>query len=133
MKHTVLSSIVLLALAQQVPSQDGKVLFHVTSVEQGDATDYCIPDKCSATRLTVEGYTQDKSVVVQYVLECVEVLSYAPTPHVSVQCVRVHSHNDYMVKIGADFIMFGDVPSEQRSEPYLSGYLIKSEKEVRKK
>ena len=57
MKHTILSSIVLLALAQQVSVQDEKMLFRVTSVEQSDATDYCTTGKCSAARITVEGYT----------------------------------------------------------------------------
>jgi hypothetical protein len=136
MKSTriLLASLCLLvALAQQVASQNSRVLFHVTSVEQGDATDYCTTGKCSATRFTVEGYTQDKDVVVQYVLDCVEILANEPTPHVFVQCPRVHSHNDYMVKVSSDFVIFGDTPATQTSEPYLSGYRIKSEKEVKKK
>lgn len=133
MKYVALASIVLLASTGQISSQDDRVSFHVTSVEQDEAKDYCSSDKCSATRFTVEGYTQDKESVVQYVLDCVEVLSYDPKPDISVQCVRIHSHNDYMVKVGSDFVIFGDAPATQTSEPFISGYRIKSEKEVRKK
>jgi len=134
MKSLILASIFLVALAGQLFSQDERVLFHVTSVEQGDAADYCTTDKCSATRFTVEGYTQDKDAVVQYVLDCVEVIASEPTPHKSIQCVKVHSHADYEVTIGADFIIFAsDAPTKQEKEPFVSGYRIKSEKEVRKK
>jgi len=134
MKHLALASIALLAFTGQIISQEkDKVLFHVTSVEQDEAKDTCSPDKCSATRFTVEGYTQDKDVTVQYALDCVEVLSCDPKPHISVKCVRVHAHSDNMVKVGADFVIFGDFPITQTSEPFHSGYRIKSEKEVRKK
>ena len=132
MKSLILASIFLVAFAGQVSGQDEKVTFHVTSVEQDEAKDYCTTGKCSATRFTVEGYTQDKDASVQYVLDCVEVIANEPTPHISVQCARVHSHSDYMVKIGADFVAFEDSPSSQH-EPYASAYRIKSEKEVRRK
>jgi hypothetical protein len=132
MRHATLASIIILAVAGQVSSQDEKAVFHVTSVEQEEAKDYCTTGKCSATRFTVEGYTQDKDADIQYVLDCVEILVEEPTPHISVQCVRVHSHSDYMVKIGSDFIAFGDSQSSQ-SKPIVSAYRIKSEKEVRKK
>jgi hypothetical protein len=112
---------------------DEKITFHVTSVSQADATDYCTTGKCSATRFTVEGYTQDKDAAVQYVLECVETLVNEPTPHYTVRCARVHSHADYLVKIIDDWIIFGDPPATQDKEPILSSYQIKSEKEVRKK
>lgn len=98
MKKYVLASIVLLAFARQLSSQDEKVLFHVTSVEQGDATDYCTTGKCSATRFTVEGYTRDKDASVQYVLECVEVIALEPN-HRPVTCARVHAHTDYRVRV----------------------------------
>jgi hypothetical protein len=39
-----------------------------------------------------------------------------------------------VVTIGADFIIFAaDAPTKQEKEPFISGYRIKSEKEVRKK
>ena len=135
MRHVTFASIILLAFtAQALNQQDAKVSFHVTSVSQADATDYCTTGKCSATRITVEGYTQDKDAAVQYVLECIEVIASEPTPHTSIQCVKVHSHDDYLVTIGADFIIFAsDAPIKQEKEPFVSGYRIKSEKEVRKK
>jgi hypothetical protein len=123
----------LLAFTATAPSQqDEKVTFHVTSVEQGEATDYCTTGKCSATRFTVEGYTQDKDAAVQYVLDCVEVIANEPTPHIKIRCAHVHSHSDYLVRLGDDFVSFGDSPSSQ-TEPLESAYKIKSEKEVRKK
>jgi hypothetical protein len=135
MRYVAFASIILLAFtAQAVSQQDEKVTFHVTSVSQADATDWCTTGKCSATRITVEGYTQDKDAAVQYVRDCVEVFANEPTPHKSVQCVKVHSHADYEVTIGADFILFShDAPTKQENEPSVSGYSIKSEKEVRKK
>jgi hypothetical protein len=132
MKYATLASIVLLALAQQLSSQVEKVLLHVTSVEQGDASDYCTSGKCSATRFTVEGYTQDKDTAIQYVLDCVEIIANEPNPHVTARCARVHSHSDYVVKLGNDYIAFGDGQSSQ-SEPIALAYRIKSEKEARKK
>jgi hypothetical protein len=81
---------------------------------------------------SVEGYTQDKDASVEYVLDCVEVIANEPTPHTTIRCARVHSHSDYMVKLGDDFIAFGGGPSSQ-TEPLESAYRIKLEKEVRKK
>ena len=132
-RHLAFASLVI-TLASYAFSQGDKVSFHVTSVEQGEAKDYCTTGKCSATRITVEGYTQDRDAAVQYVLECVEVISNEPTPHTSIQCIKVHSHTDYVVTIGANFIIFAsDAPAKQEKEPFVSGYSIKSEKEVRKK
>jgi hypothetical protein len=135
MRHVTLATIILLVSAAQTLSQQGeKVSFHVTSVSQADATDWCTTGKCSATRITVEGYTQDKDAAVQYVLDCVEVIANEPTPHKTMQCVKVHSHADYEVTIGPDFIVFAsDAPTKQEKEPFVSGYSIKSEKEVQKK
>jgi hypothetical protein len=130
MKFVALASLVLFEFSGQVSSHE-KITFHVTSVEQGDATDYCTTGKCSATRFTVEGYTQDKDAAVEYVLDCVEVIVNEPTPHIKIRCARVHSHSDYMVRLGDDFVSFGDSPSSQ-TEPLESAYKIKSEREVRK-
>lgn len=134
MKHAPFAVIIFLAFAVPAGSQqDERVTFHVTSVEQSDATEYCTTGKCSATRFTVEGYTQDKDASVQYVLDCVETLVNEPTPHYTVRCARVHSHSDYLVKLGDDFIAFGDGQATQEKEPIIAAYRIKSEKEVRKK
>lgn len=129
-----LTSMILIAFAVPAASEAEKVTFHVTSVSQSDATDWCTTGKCSATRITVEGYTPDKDAVVEYVLECVEVVASEPTPHMTIQCVRVHSHADYIVTIGSDSVNFTtDAPTKQDKELFVSGYRIKSEKEVRKK
>jgi hypothetical protein len=126
MRHVTLASIILLALTAKAVSQQ-KITFHVTSVSQADATDYCT--KCNATRFTVEGYTQDKDAAVQYVLECVEVIP-GESNHKSVACFRVHAHTDYGVRIFADSVSFG---SSSQSDPVVIDYSIKSEKEVRRK
>jgi len=66
MKYIIFASIALIAfIARAGSQQDEKVTFHVTSVSQTEATDYCTTGKCSATRFTVEGYTQDKDAAVQ--------------------------------------------------------------------
>lgn len=132
MKCIALTSIILLAFSARAVSQDEKVAFHVSSVSQADATDWCTTGKCSAVRFTVEGYTQDKDAVVEYVLECVEVLVNEPTPHFTVRCPRVHSHSDYLVRLVDDYVLFGDPPTDKEKSPTV-GYQIKSEKEVRKK
>jgi hypothetical protein len=125
MKCIALTSIILIAFA--VPAVCGdKVTFHVTSVSQSDATDYCT--ECNATRFTVEGFTQDKDGGVNYVLECVEVIASDPN-HKSVACFRVHAHMDYRVGIFRDSVSFGS----SQSYPVVIDYSIKSEKEVRKK
>jgi hypothetical protein len=131
MKYLALVPFFLVGLVVPPPGQSETVSFHVTSVEQGEAKDYCTTGKCSATRFTVEGYTQDKDASVEYVLDCVEIIANDPTPHLSVQCARVHSHNDYKIRVGADFVFFGDIPAAQQKEPYFAAYRIKSEKEVR--
>jgi hypothetical protein len=121
-----LTSIILLAFSAIAVSQE-KIAFHVTSVEQSNATDYCT--ECNATKFTVEGFTQDRNGGVNYVLECVEVIANEPN-HKSVACFRVHAHADYMVKIFRDSVSFG---SSAQSDPVVIDYSIKSEKEVRKK
>jgi len=70
---------------------------------------------------------------VEYVLECVEVMVHEPTAHFTVVCVRLHAHNDYVVKLGSDYIAVEhegeDTPP---NAPIVSAYKIVSEKEVRK-
>ena len=127
MKYIRLASAILLAFPGQKPNQDRRVSFHVTSVEQGEAPDYCT--RCNATKFTVEGFTQEKDGGIKYVLECVEVIAGEPN-HKSVTCFRVHAHTDYMVKIFAESVSFG---SSSQSNPVVIDYDIKSEKEVRKK
>jgi hypothetical protein len=121
-----LTSLLLIA---QLSGQSDRVSLHVTSVQQGDATDYCTTGKCSATRFTVEGYTQDKDGGVQYVLECVEVIANEPGQH-SVTCFRAHAHADYMVKIFTQSVAFGRNQSPQQ-DPVEVDYNIKSEKEIK--
>jgi hypothetical protein len=125
-----LASILLFTVQLSGQNAD-KVSFHVTSVQRGDATDYCTTGKCSATRFTVEGYTQDKDGGVQYVLECVEVLPNEPGQH-SVSCFRVHAHADYMVRIFAESVAFGHNQSPEHDSVEVD-YNITSEKEIKKK
>jgi hypothetical protein len=48
MRYVTLASIIFLTFTAQATSQqDEKVSFHVTSVSQADATDYCTTGKCS--------------------------------------------------------------------------------------
>jgi len=111
------------------------MLFHVTSVEQGDATDYCTTGKCSATRFTLGGYGVEDGVTIEYVLDCVEVIANEPKPHMTSQCVHVHAHGEYPAKLYSEAIFF-DTEKQTNpppDPPLLLGYQIRSEKEVRKK
>jgi hypothetical protein len=102
-----------------------KATFHVTSVQSGEAKDWCEAGKCSATRITVAGYSES----VEYVLECVEVISGEPTPHLTVVCDHVHANNDYVARIYAGYIGFAEPQKSSETEPAHSLYTIVSEKE----
>jgi hypothetical protein len=55
------------------------ILFHVTSVSSADAPDICAADgDCTATRITVEGYSVSGSSSTEYVLDCVEIIANKP-------------------------------------------------------
>lgn len=122
-------TVLLLTSTGRVFSQDYSVTFHVTSVEQGEAPDYCTTGECSATKFTVEGYTQNKDSGVQYVLECVEVIAWDSTHH-SVTCARLHSHADYDARIYSHTVAFGR-RSSSHEDPIKIDYSIKSEREIK--
>jgi hypothetical protein len=112
-----------------------KITFHVTAVRSEEAHDYCTTGDCSATRFTVEGYSDVKgdSILTEYVLECIEVIASRPTPHRTNVCGRVHAHNDYEAKLWSDSIFFGDETKPPSSEDLITvAYRIVSEKEVKK-
>jgi hypothetical protein len=114
------------ALAEGVQTEH--VTFHVSSIQSGDANgDWCSSGKCSAKKFTVEGYTNS----TEYVLECVEVLADEPSPHYTIVCPKLHAHNDYDARLGADYIAFGE-DKKATGEPILSAYQIVSEKEIPK-
>jgi hypothetical protein len=119
-----------LLICRESLAQDGeKVTFHVSSVRSEDANDWCTSGKCSAKRFTIEGYTNS----TEYVLACVETIANEPSPHYTVICPKVHAHNDYEARLGADYIAFGDGKKTSGTEPILSAYQIVSEKETAKR
>ncbi len=107
------------------------ITFHVTAVRTEEARDWCTTGECSATRYTVEGYSDVKgdSSIVEYVLDCVQVMAQKPSPHFTVVCVQVHAHNDYDAELWSNAIFLGDA-KPQSDGPTLSAYTIVSEKEV---
>lgn len=126
----------LIAISTAQTDQGQAIVFHVTSVEQGEATDYCTTGKCSATRFTVGGTRLEDGVTIEYVLDCVEVITNEPKPHMTSQCVHVHAHGEYPAKLYSEAIFFDtektNSPSSEAA-PLLLGYQIRSEKELRKK
>ena len=111
------------------------ITFHVSAVRSEEAHDWCTSGECSATRYTVEGYSDVKgdSVLTEYLLECIEVMASKPRPHLTNVCGRVHAHNDYEAQLWSDSIFFGDETKPQSSEGVVTvGYHIVSEKEVKK-
>lgn len=127
-----------LALSQrslgQGQSDQKKIVFHVTAVRSEEAHDWCTNGECTATRFTVEGYSDVKgdSTVTEYVLECVEVLAYTPSPHNTNVCQRVHARYDYDAILYATAIWFEESTPRSPGTPVVVLYGIKSEKEVRK-
>jgi hypothetical protein len=107
-----------------------KITFHVSSVKSEDAKDMCSStDKCTATRFTVEGYTD----TVEYVLDCVEIRNTTPPANYVVVCPNVHAHNDYLARLGLDYIAFERVSESPSTGPSVSTYHIVSEREVGKR
>jgi hypothetical protein len=104
-----------------------KIIFHVTAVRQNEAQDYCTEANCSATRFTVEGYSDASSDSrIQYLLECVEVIPNG-TVHPTIGCVHLHANNDYAAELWDDSIYFPTSASG-----FIANYKIKSEKSVTK-
>jgi hypothetical protein len=104
------------------------ISFHVTGVHSEEAHDWCATGECSATRITVEGYSN----TTEYVLDCVEVITHKPSPHYADYCDHVHAHNDYDAKLWADSIGFKPIKPQTADETPVSLYHIVSEKEINK-
>ena len=134
MRTILLNAVMVVFLAGISFSQEtSKALFHVASVESSNAPDRCPTERCTATKITVEGYTQakDGSVSVEYVLDCAELIMDEPSPHQAVVCDHVHANSGYLVKIGSNYISFSD--DDPRFEPLHAAYRIVSEKEPKHK
>ncbi len=116
-------------------SKSQTLVFHVTSVSQEDDTTYCQPNECSATRFTVEGYTDTLHVGkrINYVLTCDEIFTLAR--NLVATCFRVHADNDYDATLLQDSIAFADSkpkPQSVENPPREVAYDIQSEREVAK-
>jgi hypothetical protein len=111
---------VLLGLSLNGPSlaqeKGTPITFHVTAVRSGEAHDSCTDADCSATRYTVEGYVDVKSdsSLIEYVLDCVQVIVSKPSPHFTVVCAQVHAHNDYDATLWSNAIFLAK-PSHNRT------------------
>jgi hypothetical protein len=126
-------------LAQDQEHDHGwqKIVFHVTSVRSEDATDWCQTGECSATRFTIEGYSDVKQDghLTEYVLKCVEVTVIDPSPHKTFVCAHLHANNDYdalLVRESISFYPFGKPMPAGSLDQALSLYSIASEKEMAK-
>jgi hypothetical protein len=110
-----------------------QIVFHVTSVRYEEEPDFCGDGTCSATKTTVEGYSdgmQTGSRVI-FVLNCDEIVALKPPPNVAVSCGSVHANNDYDAWVFNSSISFW--PREKYTPPPLRGsFRIVSEKEVNK-
>jgi hypothetical protein len=110
-----------------------QIVFHVTSVRYEEEPNFCGDGTCSATKTTVEGYSdgmQTDSRVI-FVLNCDETVALKPTPKVAVSCGSIHADNDYDAWVFNSSISFW--PREKYTPPPLRGsFKIVSEKEVSK-
>lgn len=116
-------------------SQGQTLVFHVTSVSQEDDTTYCEPTECSATKFTIEGYTDTLHAGkrIKYVLTCDEISTL--TRQLVATCFRVHADNDYDATLLPDSIAFADSkpkPQNVKNPPREAAYDIQSEREVAK-
>jgi hypothetical protein len=111
-----------------------KIIFHVTAVRQEEARDWCTTGECSATRRTVEGYSDvnSGSRLTKYVLECVETFVHGPPAHYSAVCTRLHVNNDYHANLWDDSIAFSETNPATPGGPIVPNYNILSEKEETK-
>lgn len=135
----LLGSLLLLTGSVRGQNDDGSqgqtLVFHVTSVSQEDDATYCQPTECSATKFTVEGYTDTLHAGerIKYVLTCDEISTLAR--HIVVTCFRVHADNDYDATLLPDSIAFADSkpkPQNVENPPRGVAYDIQSEREVAK-
>jgi hypothetical protein len=133
MKLAAFPLIAILALPLLGQNEAPKIILHVASVAQGEATDFCTTGGCAATRFTLGAYADDDGTPIEYVLDCVETIANDPKPHVTMRCPRVHSHKDYEVMLTTDAICFTrDTPRATSDQPFEACYTIKSEKEVQR-
>jgi hypothetical protein len=110
-----------------------KIVFHATSVHYEDEPDFCGDGTCSATKTTVEGYTDcmQMDTRVMFVLNCEEALAFKPTPHITISCSHIHANNDYDARLFGDSISFWSA-EKYTPPPYKATFRIVSEKEVRR-
>jgi hypothetical protein len=107
--------------------------FHVKSVRYEEDSAFCAPGDCSATKFTIEGYSDGihTGSRVAYLLTCDQLVANKPTPHIALSCGNIHANYDYDAKLNGDLICFW--PEEKYSPPPFRGcYQIVSEKEVSK-
>jgi hypothetical protein len=126
-----------LAVAERSLGQDKgtPITFHVTAVRSEEAHDWCTTGECSATRYTVEGHSEVKSdsSLIEYVLECVQVMALKPSPHFTIVCDQVHAHSDYDATLWSNAISFRPPTPQSTDGPTVAAYQIVSEKEVKQK
>ncbi len=130
-KWIVAVTLLGISLCGRSPAQEHgqDIFFHVTAVRSAEATDWCSTSECSATRITVEGY----SATTEYVLDCVEVITHKPSPHYADYCDHVHAHNDYDATLWPTNIGFKPIKSKTADGAPISLYRIVSEKEISRK
>ena len=124
------------SLSERSPAQDKgtPITFHVTAVRSEEAHDWCATGECGATRYTVEGYSDVKSdsSLIEYVLDCVQVMAPKPSPHFTIVCDQVHAHNDYDATLWSNAISFSPPKPQSPDAPMAAAYQIVSEREVSK-
>jgi hypothetical protein len=124
-------SILVGPLFCQTETAGKKIVFHVSSVEQEKAPEACEGlAQCNAIRYTVGGNVVDGDAAIEYVLECVEVSTQAQAVW---RCPHLHAHADYDAALYSVAIIFASQPPAPNDRSKTVGYMIKSEKEIRKK
>lgn len=136
MKYLSAANALLLLLVFTFPmwaqsQKPEKKLFHVTEVTEGPAPDYCSNGGCAATLFKVSGFVkQPGHPVIQYILECVEVI---PSPENKTgsrsTCARLEAGEDYVPNMYPDAVSFWS-DNQHEDNTLLVLYDIRSQREV---
>lgn len=122
--------IVLSASLAGQSSSRGRILLHVTSVREDDTPEYCRDSVgCHSTSFLVEARSVIGDGIIEYKLECTDLIVPRPTPHFANACVTVHAGVDYLATLigGAVSIDGPELAYAAMGRTNIAAYTIVSE------
>src|SRR5262252_358353 len=96
-------TIVVIVLSASLAGQNSsgeRILLHVTSVREDDAPAHCRDSVgCHSTAFLVDARSVIGDGVIEYKLECTDLIVPRPIPHFANACVTVHAGVDYLATL----------------------------------